>query len=52
VDEAVGTFRSAFLPMHCKPVDGKFYRKQDYVAAIQQGAEVFFPDTESLLDKS
>lgn len=42
VDEAVGTFHSAFLPMHCKPVGGKLYRKQDYVAAIQQRAEVFF----------
>lgn len=42
VDEAVETFRSAFLPMHCKPVGGKLYRKQDVVAAIQQGAEVFF----------
>lgn len=42
VDEAVETFRSAFLPMHCKPVGGKLYRKGDVVAAIQQGAEVFF----------
>lgn len=27
VDEAVESFRSAFLPMHCKPMGGKFYRK-------------------------
>ena len=52
VHEAVETFCSAFLPMHCKPVGGKLYRKQDVVAAVQQGAEVFFPDTELLFGKS
>ena len=42
VDEAVESFRSAFLPMHCKPVGGKLCRKGDFVAAVQQGAEIFF----------
>ena len=42
VDEAVESFCSAFLPMHCKPVGGKLYRKGDFVAAVQQGGEIFF----------
>ena len=28
--------------MHCKPVGGKLYRKGDFVAAVQQGGEIFF----------
>lgn len=42
VDEAVESFRSAFLPMHCKPMGGKLYRKGDFVAGVQAGAEIFF----------
>lgn len=42
VDEAVESFLSAFLPMHSKPMGGKFYRKGDFVAAVHQGAEIFF----------
>lgn len=42
VDEAVESFHSAFLPMHCKPMGGKLYRKGDFVAGVQAGAEMFF----------
>ena len=42
VCEAVESFRSAFLPMHCTPLGGKLYRKGDFVSAIQDDAEVFF----------
>lgn len=42
MDESAEAFRSAFLPMHCKPMGGKLYRKGDFVAAFQQGVEVFF----------
>lgn len=41
LSEAVESFRSAFLPMHCKPLGGKLYRKGDFVSAVQEGAEVF-----------
>lgn len=41
ISEAVESFRSAFLPMHCKPLGGKLYRKGDFVSAVQEGAEVF-----------
>lgn len=44
VDETAQSFRSVFLPMHCKPVGGKLYRKGDCVAAFQKGAEIFFKD--------
>ena len=27
--------------MHCKPMGGKLYRKEYFVAAIQKGAEIF-----------
>jgi len=42
MDESAEAFRSAFLPMHCKPMGGKLYRKGDFVAAFQQGVGVFF----------
>ena len=51
VDEAVETFRSAFLPMHCKPMGGKLYRKGDFVVAFQQCSEVFFKVEEFCLVK-
>lgn len=41
LSKAVEYFRSAFLPMHCKPLGGKLYRKGDFVSAVQEGAEVF-----------
>lgn len=41
LSEAVEYFCSAFLPMHCKPLGGKLYRKGDFVSAVQEGAEVF-----------
>lgn len=41
VDEAAQSFRSVFLPLHCKPVGGKLYRKGDCVAAFQRGSEIF-----------
>ena len=40
ISEAVESFRSAFLPMHCKPDGGKLYRKGD-VAATPGNYEVF-----------
>lgn len=52
VDEAVESFGSAFLPMHCKPVGGKLYRKGDFVAAVQQGVEIFFKIKNFLLVKA
>ena len=41
ISEAVESFRSAFLPMHCKPDGGKLYRKGDVVAATPGNYEVF-----------
>ena len=41
LDEAVESFRSAYLPMHCKPMGVKLYRKGCFVAAVQGGAEIF-----------
>lgn len=41
LDEAVESFRSAYLPMHCEPMGGKPYRKGCFVAAVQGGAEIF-----------
>ena len=52
VDEAVESYRSAFLPMHCEPVGGKVYRKGDCVAAIHGGAEVFFQIQDLFLVKA
>ena len=41
VGEMAESFRSAFLPLYCKPVGGKLYRKGDVVAATQGDSEVF-----------
>lgn len=37
--EAVETFRSVFLPLHCIP-NGKLYREGDIIIAIYNGSEV------------